>query len=170
LLTGGSVLTKKYNIERKLREWFRGAGRVVVVGIGNPIRMDDFVGVKIVRDLRGNVDADRVMLIEAETIPENHTQQVTDFSPTHVLLVDAAVLGLEPGESRLVNPEQLMNFPAFSTHVLPLRIFCEYLHKATKSKIALLLIEPEQTDFREGLTPKLKTVAREIADTLLRLL
>jgi hydrogenase 3 maturation protease len=161
--------SEKCDIEKELREWFRGAARVVIVGIGNPIRMDDFVGVKILRDLKGKVP-DSVMLIEAETIPENHTQQVADFGPTHVLLVDAAVLGLEPGESRLVNPEQLTSFTPFSTHVLPLRIFCEYLHEATKSKIALLLIEPEQTDFREGLTPKLETVAREIADTLLRLL
>jgi len=35
----------------------------VVVGVGNPIRMDDYVGVKIVQDLRGRVDINRVMLI-----------------------------------------------------------------------------------------------------------
>ena len=28
----------------ELREWLRGAEKVVVAGIGNPIRMDDFAG------------------------------------------------------------------------------------------------------------------------------
>jgi hydrogenase 3 maturation protease len=157
---------EKYDIEKELREWFRDAGRVVIVGIGNPIRMDDFVGVKIVRDLRGKVDSDRVMLIEAETVPENHIQEIVEFKPTHILLIDAAILSLEPGESRLINPERITDFPAFSTHMLPLRIFCEYLVKAVKARVALLLIEPRQTDFGEGLTSRLEACATCLVDAL----
>ena len=83
----------KYCIETELREWFRGAERIVVAGIGNPIRMDDFAGVKIVQDLKGQV-SDKVMLIECETVPESFIQQIIDFKPTHILLIDAAILGL----------------------------------------------------------------------------
>jgi hydrogenase 3 maturation protease len=160
---------EKYDVERELREWFRSAGRVVVVGVGNPIRMDDFVGVKIVQDLRGKVDYKRVMLIEAETIPENHIQEIIDFKPTHILIIDAAKLGLEPGELRLADPNQLASFPAFSTHMLPLRIFCEYL-KTTNVKMGLLLIEPDKTDFGEGMMPKVEAVSRTIYEVLLQLL
>ena len=162
-------MTKKYNVERELREWFRGAGRVVVVGVGNPIRMDDFVGVKIVRDLRGKVDADRVMLIEAETIPEDHMQEIIDYKPTHVLIIDAAKQGLRAGEARLVKPEQLTDFPAISTHMLPLRLFCKCVAE-TADKVALLLIEPMQTDFAERLTIEIKKSARQIVQTLIELL
>lgn len=159
----------KYNIQKELKKWLHGAERVVVAGIGNPIRMDDFVGVKIAQDLKGKV-SEEVYLIECETVPESFLQPIVEFDPTHVLLIDAAILGLKPGESLLVDPEKLTAFPAFSTHMLPLRIFCEYLAKTTKAKIALLLIEPKKVDFGEGLTSEVKASSEKIADVLLELL
>lgn len=155
----------QYDIEKELKKWLSGAEKVVVAGIGNPIRMDDFVGVKIVQGLNGKV-SERVLLIECETVPEGYMKQITDFNPTHVLLIDAAVLGLKPGEARLTDPEKLMSFPAFSTHLLPLRIFCEYVEATTKAKIGLFLIEPQKTDFGEGLTSKMMTAAEKITEAL----
>jgi len=163
------MVSEKCDVQNELAKWLSDAKRVVVAGIGNPIRMDDFVGVKIVQDLRGKV-SEKVYLIECETVPENFIQQILDFKPTHILLVDAAVLGLEPGSSMLIEPERLVMFPAFSTHALPLRIFCEYLAKTTKAKIALLLIEPKKADFGEGLTLEVEASAQDIVDALLRFL
>lgn len=161
-------MTKRnYDIKKELKKWFSGAEKVVIAGIGNPIRMDDFVGVKIVQDLRGKV-SDRVYLIECETVPESFIQQITDFNPSHILIIDAAILGMKPGESRLIKPEQLTMFPAFSTHMLPLRIFCEYLAKTTKAKIALLLVEPKKVDFGEGLTPEVEATAQSVVNALLK--
>jgi hydrogenase 3 maturation protease len=162
-------LTKgKYNIQHEVREWLADAERVVVAGIGNPIRSDDFVGVKIVQDLQGKV-SEKVYLIECETVPESFLQPIVEFKPTHVLLIDAAMLGLKPGEMRLMDPEQIADFPAVSTHMLPLRIFCEYLTATTKAKIALLLIEPENVEFGEGLTPDVQAAAEKTAIILLKM-
>ncbi len=163
------MLNGKNNFQKELKKWLSDAQRVVIAGIGNPMRMDDFVGVKIVQDLRGKV-SDRVYLIECETVPESFIQQIMDFNPTHILLVDAAILGLKPGESKLVKPEQLTNFPAFSTHMLPLRIFCEYLTRTIKAKIALLLIEPKNTDFGEELSLETASSAQSIVNALLKVL
>ena len=163
------MISRKYNVEKELKAWLSGAEKVVVAGIGNPIRMDDFVGTKIVEDLQGKV-SEKVYLIECETVPENFIQKITDFDPTHILLIDAAVLGLEPGDSRLIKPEQLAAFAAYSTHALPLRIFCEYLATTTKAKIVLLLIEPKKADFGEGLTLEVEASAQDIVDSLLRVL
>ena len=161
-------MTKRnYDIQKELKKWFSGAEKVVIAGIGNPIRMDDFIGVKIVQDLRGKA-SDRIYLIECETVPESFIQQITDFNPTHILIIDAAILGMKPGESRLIKPEQLTMFPAFSTHMLPLRIFCEYLAKTTKAKIALLLVEPKKVDFGEGLTPEVEATAQSVVNALLK--
>jgi hydrogenase 3 maturation protease len=163
------VVTGEYDIRKELRKWLLAAEKVVIAGIGNPIRMDDFVGVKIVQNLLGRVSG-KVYLIECETVPEAFIQQMVDFDPTHVLLIDAALLGLKPSESRLVKPEKLTVYPAFSTHMLPLRIFCEYLAKTTKAEIALLLIEPKKTDFGEGLTPETEASAQHITNALLDVL
>lgn len=156
---------KNYNIEQELRKWLEGAERVVVAGIGNPIRSDDFVGVKIVQGLKAKVPG-RVMLIECEMVPEAYLQQITEFEPTHVLLVDAAILALRPGESRLVEPSKLADFQALSTHMLPLRLFCECINASTKAKISLLLVQPGNTDFGEEMTDDVKVVAQEITAIL----
>jgi len=162
-------LTKgKYDVQKALKEWLASAERVVVAGIGNPIRSDDFVGVKIVQNLQGKVSG-RVYLIECETVPESYLQSIVEFNPTHVLLIDAAILGLKPGETRFVSPERMADFPAISTHMLPLRIFCEYLTATTKAKIALLLVEPKNVEFGEGLTPDVQAAAEKITNILLKL-
>ena len=162
------MINDNYSVQDALEEWFTGAGKIVVAGIGNPIRRDDFVGVKIVQDLEGKV-SENVSLLECETVPESFMQEIVDLKPSHVLLVDAAILGLKPGETRLVFPEQVTDFPAITTHMLPLRIFCEYVTKMAEAKIALLLIEPENTEFGEGLTPKVQAAAEKIMKILLEL-
>ena len=162
------MVKDEYSIQDALKKWFADAERVVVAGIGNPIRRDDFVGVKIVQDLKGKVSKN-LCLIECETVPESFMQEIVDLKPSHVLLVDAAVRGLKPGETRLVFPEQVADFPAVTTHVLPLRIFCEYVAKMTETKIALLLIEPENTEFGEGLTSTVQAAAEKITKILLEL-
>ena len=162
------MVKAEYSIQDALEKWFAGAERVVVAGIGNPIRKDDFVGVKIMQDLQGKVPKN-VYLIECETVPESFMQEIVDLKPSHVLLIDAAVLGLKPGTTRLVFPEQVTNFPAITTHMLPLRIFCEYITKMTETKIALLLIEPENSEFGEGLTPEVQKAAEKIIKIMLEL-
>ena len=157
------------DFRKELGDWLSKANRVALVGIGNPIRMDDYVGVRIVQRLRHKL-SERVLLLECETVPEGFMQQIIDFNPTHVLLVDAAVLGLKPGACRLVEPERLAASPAFSTHMLPLRIFCDQVRELTQAKIALLLVEPQKADFGEGLTPRVQASAKEIARILLELL
>ena len=137
----------------------------MIAGIGNPIRMDDFVGVKIVQSLRARV-SEKVFLIECETVPENFIQQIVGFNPTHILLIDAALLKLNPGEWELVEPQKLIDSPAYSTHMLPLRMFCEYLSDAIKAKIALILIQPKATDFGEGLSPEVNASVQKIVKTL----
>jgi hydrogenase 3 maturation protease len=162
------LANEEYSIQDALEKWFADADRVVVAGIGNPIRRDDFVGVKIVQDLTGKV-SDKVTLLECETVPESFMQEIIDLKPSHVLLVDAAFLGLKAGETRLIFPEQITDFPAITTHILPLCIFCEYIIKMTAAKIALLLIEPENTEFGEDLTPTMHKTAEKITKILLEL-
>ena len=158
----------KYSIQNVLEQWLVAAERVVVAGIGNPIRTDDFVGMKIVQDLEGKV-SEKVHLLECETVPESFLEPIIEFNPTHVLLIDAAFVGLKPGAARLIDPERIADFPAVTTHMLPLRIFCEYLTKMTGAKIALLLIEPKNTKFGEGLTAEVQAAAEKIASILQKL-
>lgn len=153
------------DIEGKLKNWFSGFRRAVVAGIGNSLRKDDFVGVIIARYLKGRVPPS-VYIIECETVPESFIESIVELDPSHVLIIDAAMLNLMPGASKLVSPKELQEHQAISTHALPLRLFCQYLAQTTEAKIALLVIQPEDTSFGEGLTKKLNTIAEQLAKLL----
>jgi len=109
-------------------------------------------------------------LIEAETIPESFMQQIIRFKPTHILLVDAGIINKQPGTPQLAEPTQLIRKTSISTHTLPLRIFCDYLTETTAAKIGLLIIQPMDTSFGEGLTTKLKQTVKALTNLLQKLL
>lgn len=156
---------QKNRIEKGLKNWFLGAKKVVIAGIGNPFRKDDFVGVEIVRNLK-RMDSKNVYFIEAETIPESYMQKIVAFKPTHILLIDAGIINRTPGTVLLADPTQLIRKTSISTHTLPLRIFCDYLTQTTDAKICLLIIQPLDTSFGEGLTKTLKNAATNLTTLL----
>ena len=160
------MIEHSLDMEDELGTWLNGASSVVVAGIGNAIRSDDYVGVKIVEDLRGRL-SEKVRLIECETVPESFVDEIVEINPSHVLLIDAAILGLRPGTVHLYYAEEVLNVPSISTHTLPLRVFCEYVRKLTGASIALLLIEPKSADFGEGLTPEVEAAANRVKAALL---
>ena len=163
-------MTKEdYNLQAVLKKWLNNSKKVVIAGIGNPIRNDDYIGVKIVHELKNKVPS-RVQIYECETVPESFLEPIIELNPTHVLLIDAAILRLKPGTIRLINPEQIINFSPITSHTLPLRVFCEFIKKTTESKIALILIEPKNTDFGEKISPEVQKAAEKILTLLLKIL
>lgn len=156
-------------IEEELANWLAEKKKVVVAGIGNPIRTDDYVGLNIVEKLKGKLP-ETVLLLEAETVPESYLLDIEEFHPSHVLLIDAAFLRLEPGEASLLEAEKIADYSAITTHLIPLRIFCDYIKQATGAKIALLLIEPKSMEFGEGLTAEVHGAAERLTRILFGLL
>jgi hydrogenase 3 maturation protease len=156
-------------IDKALETWFAGSKKIVLAGIGNPIRTDDYAGLFIVEKLKDKLP-ETVFLLEAETVPESYLLEIEEFQPSHVLLIDAAFLGLKPGGASLVDAEKFADFSAITTHFLPLRIFCDYIKQATGAKVALLLIEPKSVEFGEGLTSEVEASALQLTKALLKLL
>lgn len=146
------------SLKNDLINWFSEAQRIVIVGVGNPIRRDDNIGVEIVSGIEGKFSKS-VFLIKSETVPESFIDPIIKFRPTHILIIDAALLNLSPGSAKLVRSLEVPK-AAISTHVLPIQTFCEYLIKMTGAQMALLLIQPKDTSFGEELTHELD-LARE---------
>lgn len=157
------------SLETDLQEYLKDAKRVVIVGVGNPIREDDNVGLTILNGLQGKLSAE-VLLLECEMVPEGYLLDIEEFKPSHVLLLDSAVLGREPGDADLVKVTEVAAFSAVSSHMLPLRLFCEYIEQSTGAKIRLLLVEPKSMGFGEQLTPELQMASAQITDVLLKVL
>lgn len=156
----------KNDLEKELQGWLKDAGAIVVVGIGNPLRGDDFVGKKTVQEMRDRVPK-RVCLVECEFVPEDSIQDIADFQPTHVLVIDAALMNESYGTVKLITDLSLA--PSnISTHTLPLQIFCGLLRNTLGAKLALLAIQPKKISLGEGLSAEVKYSGEKVSEILIK--
>ena len=151
-------------------EFFSDLKRAVVVGVGNEFRGDDYLGVKVVKELSDKLRSRKVLLLNGENIPENWVNRIIEFRPTHVLLIDAGMVGMKPGQAALVDVEKLTAAPVLSTHALPLRVLCELVREVSGARVAVLVIQPKDTSLRRGLTQELEEASKRITEILLDVL
>jgi hydrogenase 3 maturation protease len=157
------------NLEEGLREFFGGGEvKAALVGIGNPLRGDDGVGVRIVELLQED-GPPNVLLLNTETVPEAFTGKVVEYNPTHVLLLDAANFRGEPGDVKLIESSKIGG-QALSTHSLPLTIFIVYIEKTLGSRVLLLGVQPRNIEYFTEMSREVKKTAEEIADLLRKIL
>lgn len=142
--------------------------RVILVGIGNPLRRDDGVGLRVV-ELLEDKNLRNVLLLRTETVPESYTGAIREYSPTHILLIDAANFDGKPGEGRIIPTKMIANL-SLSTHSLPLNIFVDYVRKSICDNVKLLCIQGVEVGFGEGFTPDVEEGAKNIAELLYELL
>ena len=158
------------SLGEELKVFFGGrkGRKVVLVGIGSPIRHDDVVGLKVLEFLEGKLPLN-VLLLPTETVPESYTGVIRDFAPTHVLLIDAANFRGTPGEGRII-PSRMIANVSISTHSLPLHIYINYIEKSICSRVALLGIQGVNIELGEGITPEVEKGSENIANILIDLL
>lgn len=157
-------------LERDLRNWLTGMKRLAIVGIGNRLRGDDAVGVKVINKLKGKTGGN-VLLIDAGTTPEIYTDVISNFKPTHILFIDAARFNKEPGFKKIVDVEKIKGL-SLSTHSISLDTLANYLNLRLNSqaKIALLGIQPKCLEFKEGLSNEARRAVGESVSFLLKVI
>ena len=155
-------------VDTLLREWLGGARRLAVLGAGSTLRADDGAGVRVVEILRGIMagkECPSLLLCPGETAPENYSGTIRRFGPSHVLAVDAADMGGEPGSVARIDPGDVGG-PTFCSHMLPLRVMIDYLAAETGASVLLLGIQPESTAFDAPMTPKVEKAVEELCGCL----
>lgn len=126
-----------------LRDRLEGK-RVVVLGVGNPMRGDDGIGPCLADRLQGNVSA---TVVNAGDVPENYLGPVAASRPEVVVIVDAAELGAAPGEIAIVEVNELAGRAALSTHNASLRLFIKVLQSEIQTDVFLLGVQPASMAF-----------------------
>jgi hydrogenase 3 maturation protease len=149
-----------------LSSFLRGASRVAVVGIGSEMRGDDAAGIEVVRGLREVLESPNVLLVEGGTVPENFTSRIKLFKPSHIIFVDAADFGGEPGEVVLADPSAITG-QLISTHTIPLSVISKYLREETRAKVALLGIQPARANMDEKMSKTVRNSIEWVKETLL---
>jgi hydrogenase maturation protease len=144
--------------------------RIVFVGMGHPLRRDDYAGSYIMKKLKSMANGTlpgSVYIFDGEDNVEALITGIGELAPEHVVFVDACEMKAEPGETRLVSIERT-SYPFFTTHGIPLKLIAEQL--LPKSQVWLLAIQPKDTYFGEQLTPEIRRVCNSIVNSILRIL
>ena len=142
-------------------------GKLIILGVGNELKCDDGVGPYIIKKLKEeNIEnPNKLLFIDAQTVPENFTGKIRKENPTHVIIVDACLMDGEPGDMKIVDEHDFANI-GISTHSMSLSFFVRYLEKGTDFRIIFVGIEPESMDYADKPTPKVEEAANDFVNIL----
>ena len=123
----------------------------VVLTVGNSMMGDDgagpMLGEKMLRD-----PIPGWTVINGGTAPENVVHQVRALAPARVVVVDATDMGLNPGEIRVVDPNDIAEMFIVSTHTLPLTFLIDSL-KDDVPDVTFIGIQPDIVAFYFPISP-----------------
>ena len=154
------------SFKEELNDFLQDFKKLIILGVGNELKSDDGIGPFIVNKLiEEDLQRDNLLFINAETVPENFTGKIRKEKPSHVIIVDACLMGSNPGEMKIVDKDDFANI-GISTHSMSLSYFVKYLEKDTDFKVIFVGIEPETMDWGENPTPNVEKTAYEFIETI----
>ena len=142
---------------------------IAVIGLGNPDRADDGLGIilseKLQKKYPERVFSERQRSVEGIVVNLLENKAIDTF-----VFVDATDFGGEPGEARLFTTKDTERFiPAFSTHKVPISLLMSSITQYGKKPI-LLGVQPGSTELLGEMSPGvLKTMnalEKELSDVL----
>lgn len=134
-------------------------GKVILLGIGNPLRGDDGFGNALARDLEGKIS---LKVLEAGSAPENFLGIIIKEKPNTVLFVDAVDFGGNVAEMRLWNLKEIKTKNLFFTHNSSLSLIFSFLKENTQANFYLLAIQPKSIGFQDKMSPQLRKQLEEL--------
>ena len=102
------------------------------------------------------------MVIDCGTTPENYTSVIKQINPKKLIIIDAADMGLKPGEIRIV-PKEKIGVMTISTHSIPTSVLMNYLEQYVK-EVILIGIQPK--NMSGEMTIKIKEKASFLVETI----
>ena len=154
------------DFESQLSNFLNDCEKLIVLGVGNELKSDDGAGPFIVKKLKQqDIENKNLLFIDAKTVPENFTGKIRKENPTHLIIVDACLMGGRPGDMKIVDKNDFADI-GISTHSMSLAFFVRYLEKDTEFRIIFVGIEPETMDWGAEPTEIVKKAADEFIETL----
>jgi hydrogenase maturation protease len=142
---------------------------LVVLGLGNPIRTDDGVGVHAIRRLSANSRLPKdIQIIDGGTLGLDLLPRLRGVS--HLLALDAVDTAASPGTLSRFADEELVRLPVSkSVHLLG---FADLLGALSllddaPDRVVLLGMQPESTDWGVDLSPRADAALNDLVDAAL---
>jgi hydrogenase 3 maturation protease len=154
----------KNELERLLHP--RIGKRLVLLGVGNPLRGDDGVGSLLARRMR---ERGKALVFDGGSAPENCGEPIAALAPETVLVVDAARCGGNPGAVRIFRSAEIAG-GALSTHDQSLRVLAHYLKCRCGCEMLILGVEPGIVGIGAGLSAPVRATLDEMEAAFLSML
>ncbi|MEI8225949.1 MAG: hydrogenase maturation protease [Bacteroidota bacterium] len=128
--------------------------KILFVGIGNLLKMDDGVGVYISRKIKNK---GTISSLTVEASIENYIGKINSLNPDLLVLIDCLDMKSTPGTFKLLAVSQIQDL-TFNTHNISLRRLSEFF----SMPVFIIGIQPEKIEFGENISYLVKNVADKI--------
>ncbi|WAC05088.1 MAG: hydrogenase maturation peptidase HycI [Methanoregula sp.] len=133
----------------------------ILLGIGNPVNGDDGAGTYVAERFR----KEGWIPLSCGTAPENFTGIIRKTRPGCLVLVDAAAMGLSPGEYRVI-PRHRISDVSIGTHQLPLSMLIDFVADCA-GRIVLIGIQPDRVAAGEEISARVREGADRLVEELM---
>jgi hydrogenase 3 maturation protease len=140
---------------------------MTLVGVGNPIKQDDYTGLYVTSKLKQRYGANptKYIRIASESTPESVLSELakTKKRSEAVLIIDAVEANLGPGSIIFASITDT-KYGFFATHNIPLKLISDFVPNS--AGIYVLGIQPENLEIGEGLSKKVRDSADQIVERM----
>lgn len=126
----------------------------VLLCVGNSMMGDDGAGPLLAEMCAANPVGEWVV-IDGGSAPENDIVAIRELRPERLLIVDATDMGLNPGEIRIVDPDDIAEMFMMTTHNMPLNYLIDQL-KEDIGEVIFVGIQPDIVGFYYPMTQPIK--------------
>ncbi|OON40110.1 hydrogenase maturation peptidase HycI [Izhakiella australiensis] len=126
----------------------------VLLCVGNSMMGDDGAG-PLLADMCRQQPRGNWRVIDGGSAPENDIVAIRELRPARLLIVDATDMGLNPGEIRLIDPQDIAEQFLMTTHNMPLSYLVDQLREDVQ-QVWFLGIQPDIVGFSYPMTPAIR--------------
>lgn len=141
------------------------SGKLVLIGVGNPIKRDDSVGLYIATRLRSILGASPSPRVNIHR-PVDHAELAIsklDLRSSRLLLFDAVEAGRPPGSIIFANIDET-RYGFFVTHNIPLRLLPSV--RENGKNVFVLGVQPRDLGIGEGPSEFIMPIAEEVVSVI----
>ena len=136
----------------------------VLLCVGNNMMGDDGAGPLLAQMCAENPQGNW-QVIDGGSAPEIDVVSIRELKPSRLLIVDATDMGLNPGDIRVVDPDDIAEMFLMTTHNMPLNYLIDQLKEDT-GEVIFLGIQPDIVGFYYPMTPPVKAAVECIYQRL----
>ena len=136
----------------------------VLLCVGNSMMGDDGAGPLLAEMCAAN-PAGQWVVIDGGSAPENDIVAIRELRPERLLIVDATDMGLNPGDIRIIDPDDIAEMFMMTTHNMPLNYLVDQL-KEDVGEVIFLGIQPDIVGFYYPMTQPVKEAVARVYQQL----